>query len=135
MTDVFYWRPAPEHPACWEWPISDGVRAAAAAATDFTGDSVLAEWQAGRCAVCADTLEVLDHDHQTGSIRGWLCRSCNNREWRWRTGVFQEYRERSPAVILGIVARYWSPLTGWAEPTPPVEYDMWRDNPMRGIGL
>lgn len=35
--------------------------------------------QAGRCAICASpvALPALDHNHETGQIRGVLCHSCN----------------------------------------------------------
>lgn len=36
--------------------------------------------QAGRCLVCGrvpDHEMVIDHDHQSGRIRGLLCRTCN----------------------------------------------------------
>ena len=39
--------------------------------------------QGGRCAICADLFEgqyrskCIDHDHETGQIRGILCRRCN----------------------------------------------------------
>jgi hypothetical protein len=40
----------------------------------------LVERQDGRCAICAerpdDRLHV-DHDHDTGAVRGLLCRNCN----------------------------------------------------------
>src|SRR5262245_7825699 len=36
------------------------------------------ERRVGACEVCgSDALLHLDHDHATGSIRGWLCRTCN----------------------------------------------------------
>ena len=39
------------------------------------------EKQQGRCAICGDEPEVvhlrIDHDHETGAIRGLLCRNCN----------------------------------------------------------
>ena len=40
------------------------------------------EWynrQAGRCAICHTKPEILcvDHDHETGLIRGLLCNNCN----------------------------------------------------------
>ncbi|MEC4611825.1 endonuclease domain-containing protein [Tsukamurella tyrosinosolvens] len=39
----------------------------------------LRERQGGRCAVCARPVERLyvDHDHDTGAIRGALCNACN----------------------------------------------------------
>jgi hypothetical protein len=35
------------------------------------------ELMAGPCAICGGESQVLDHDHDTGQIRGALCRACN----------------------------------------------------------
>lgn len=59
---------------------------------------VLAIWekQKGRCAACRDSIAFagraaaqLDHDHVTGRVRGFLCRTCNIAE-----GFLKDY---SPA--------------------------------------
>lgn len=38
-----------------------------------------AEAKSGRCEICGKHKDMLnlDHDHSTGIIRGWLCRTCN----------------------------------------------------------
>jgi hypothetical protein len=35
--------------------------------------------KSGACEICSRVFEklVLDHCHDTGLIRGWLCRNCN----------------------------------------------------------
>jgi hypothetical protein len=36
------------------------------------------EKQGGKCALCAERTAVdVDHDHDTGAVRGLLCRACN----------------------------------------------------------
>lgn len=40
----------------------------------------LSERQGGRCAICGDVPKgrlVVDHDHETGKVRGLLCNFCN----------------------------------------------------------
>ncbi|MET9347693.1 endonuclease domain-containing protein [Streptomyces termitum] len=135
-------------PACWSWPTAPPTREDVLRrfwdGIDTTGYSpqvigllqetadvlagsdqeILKAWQAGRCAVCGETGRrlVLDHDHETGLVRGWLCVSCNTREGLavGPGSVFTRYRERSPAVILGLAVRYRDPLTGQhAQPDLP----------------
>lgn len=51
--------------------------------------AALMEIQQGRCAVCPSTGPlVVDHDHETGLVRGLLCRGCNVREGQWESGMF-----------------------------------------------
>lgn len=135
-------------PACWSWsaPTStdlEQLRASFSArprelfdADDAWGSLVMAHWHAGRCAICGhERALVEDHDHRTGLVRGWLCRSCNTLEGAGHGGVFAKYRSVSPATICGVRERYWNPFTKeYAEPVPPPA-DPWKDNPMRGVGL
>lgn len=49
--------------------------------------AALNQLQGGCCAVCrAEGRLVADHDHDTGRLRGLICRSCNQREGRLRSG-------------------------------------------------
>lgn len=120
----------PPEPACWAWPIP----------TPGAGDPllVLTLWQDDRCAVCGhqDSRLVLDHDHQTALVRGWLCRSCNSSEPH-RGGVFDLYRDRPPAGMLGVEVVYVSAVTGPARPAAPpdTDADRWQANPLVGVGL
>ena len=34
--------------------------------------------QGGRCAICGDPAQHLDHDHETGAMRQMLCQRCNH---------------------------------------------------------
>jgi len=50
----------------YEYGISDDAYQALVQAED------------GRCAICKEAAKLhLDHDHQTGKIRGLLCGACN----------------------------------------------------------
>lgn len=103
-------RLAARDPVCWSWDptVPEG---------HDDQRSAFGAWHAGRCAVCGyrDVRLVDDHDHETGLIRGLLCRSCNGRE-PYDDGLFRKYRERPPSQILGIRLRYWDPFHGWAQP-------------------
>ncbi|MGW1135718.1 endonuclease domain-containing protein [Streptomyces griseoluteus] len=122
---------AARDPECWSWPSSLDWNDVA----DFCGGPIegllerfeaeeahalyiaLAAWHRDRCAVCGyrDPRLVRDHDHETGMIRGLLCRSCNGLEPH-DDGLFEKYRSQPPAQILGIRLRYYSRAHGWVEP-------------------
>lgn len=115
-------------------------RAADSIADDGAG--ALALWQDGRCAICGKVRDlVCDHNHETGLVRGWLCQSCNTAEGTNREPdtIFARYRERPPAAILGVTARYLNPVTGeYATPGAAREVDWqdkWTDAASEDIGL
>jgi hypothetical protein len=154
---------------CWGWPTAlptqEGIRQAFLADAERKGctpgqagvlwdleraadalvggdDSALARWQNGRCAICGRVSDlVCDHDHETGLVRGWLCRSCNTTEGRNKEPdtIFARYRERPPAAILGLTIRYLNPATGeYAQPQLARETDWadkWIDAASEDIGL
>lgn len=101
-------------PACWSW----------AAPWDGLPDDPwyrLVDWQDDRCAICGTRSRglVLDHDHETALVRGWLCASCNISEGHdgRDVGLYAKYRQRNPAKILGVRFRYVG-IFGEAEPEP-----------------
>jgi hypothetical protein len=124
-------------PACWLWPVTKTAVNAlrqCRSAGDVLNESraiyyAMFDWQRGCCAACGnggrpdvdgdvpDDNMVLDHDHLTGLVRGWLCRSCNIREGKGGGQLFGRYRERPPAKILGVEVWYFDERHGvWAEP-------------------
>lgn len=133
-------------PACWRWPAP-------------TPGQTVDDWFAEFCAICGNVSETIDHCHETGLVRGHLCRRCNRREGRWPGGIYKRYRERPPAVIVGHTRRYDD--TEWAlgepeqwvvdqlglVPADPavaarylaaaarLTYDTRRDNPLKRMGL
>jgi len=158
---------SPPAPVCWGWPVelpseedarrkfferlkhpdltpgqADVLWSLERAASGLGGESILADWQGGRCAVCGRASDlVLDHDHASGLVRGWLCRSCNTLEGTHREPgtIFSLYRERHPAAILGLTIRYLNPVTGeYAAPQIAREVDWdekWTDAASEDIGL
>ena len=96
----------------------------------------LYDFQAGRCAMCGygDADLVIDHDHQTGMVRGLLCRSCNVSEphndheaWRlWRAGA-------TPMAMLGIEDEYSAPF--YYGPPRQTVRDQRLSDAVRGMGL
>ena len=124
-------------PACWRWEVPDSP-APRDPDPDVAGLAMIEEWQAGRCGICSSQRRlVTDHDHSTGLIRGLLCYRCNIAEAFQTVGPYRRYRERPPAAILGVQARYWNPLArGYAQPqTATREADKWTDAASEDIGL
>lgn len=101
-------------PACWSWEVTrDALDAAYRARQCNDARDVLMHWQLGRCAICAapDRWLVLDHDHDSGLVRGLLCESCNCAEG-WRDlPVIAKYRHIHPAYILDLRVRYVAPYS------------------------
>ena len=62
--------------------------------------------QTGECAICGETIALfsekgsdvqiafVDHDHETGEVRGLLCRGCN-----YGLGNFKDSEERLISAI------------------------------------
>lgn len=98
-------------PACHRWEAPS-----APPPDHLTCTAALRRWQAGACAVCSATQGrlVVDHCHATGLVRGLLCSSCNTAEGIGAAQVFAAYRERPPAVILGLEEQYGSVWDGFA---------------------
>ncbi|MFG2532811.1 endonuclease domain-containing protein [Streptomyces sp. NPDC048516] len=105
-------------PICWSWPVDRP-----GAASEEQAEDRLRAWQDGRCAICGGVERlVTDHDHDTGLVRGLLCRTCNTNEgMNGLPGtVYDRYRERHPTKMLGVQLRYWDPFRKeFAQPAPP----------------
>lgn len=125
-------------PACHDLPVrirelDERRRDLASKFTGLSSDMldliVLLEAQCtglGHCAFCgrygfSDLSElVVDHDHETGNVRGFLCRSCNSTEWR-RYGnrsrrdvdAWCRYREHPPTQMFGLRIPYSTRVLGW----------------------
>ncbi|MDX3353877.1 endonuclease domain-containing protein [Streptomyces sp. ME01-24h] len=97
-------------PACHVWQVPSGEVPPHLSATD-----ALRRWQAGACAMCSASLQrlLVDHCHKTGRVRGLLCTSCNTAEGLTSSPAFAAYRERPPAVMLGVEDQYGSAWDGF----------------------
>ena len=94
----------PTVPACASWPVP----------STFNPGGLwceLALWHDGRCGICGPCWGdlVLDHDHETGLVRGYLCRGCNAKEGarypapaiaHWRAGL-------NSAALVGLREVYY----------------------------
>lgn len=72
--------------------------------------SPMRAWQDGRCGMCGFREQLVeDHCHETGLVRGLLCRSCNTLEGmsgrnfeQWRAGVNVAAEMGVEIVYVGI---------------------------------
>jgi len=86
--------------------------------TPFSHEQFLAmlEAQGHRCAICAITINGnshVDHNHETGQVRGLLCQPCN-----MALGVLERF------ITSGHVQAYLQLATGEEEESPlPPYYD------------
>lgn len=86
--------------------------------------------QGGVCAVCKRKLTgkvvaCLDHNHETGFIRGVLCRACNRLEGQVKNRVTMAGGKENPVEILINLAKYWehhsTPRYPYLHPTHKTE--------------
>lgn len=67
--------------------------------------------QDGTCWLCdidlTKVMPCLDHDHETGKIRGVLCQNCNGIEGKIHNLVRRAKREMSKQDYLGRIIQYW----------------------------
>jgi len=83
-----------------------------------SGIYILRAFQQDRCAICGykDDLQM-DHCHESGLIRGLLCRSCNVGEGKSNHPKYVAYRKVYPTKILGLKIPYRLYVSGY--PPPP----------------
>lgn len=71
----------------------------------------LLEQQDGRCAICRrkprNRRLAVDHDHNTGAVRGLLCHTCNHYVLRFIEG--DPIACHSAALYIGNIARDYGP--------------------------
>lgn len=104
-TNPEWW--APPAPDCWygDWEAQPTV---------WTPEGQLAflrGWQEGRCAICSRSAPlVLDHDHSTSLVRGYLCLRCNVKEGMsvGPTDVYAMWRACPLTAMLGLRITYSS---------------------------
>ncbi len=75
--------------------------------------AILLAEQDGFCGICGHPLwelpekdACLDHDHQTGAVRGVLCRNCNSIEGRIHHYTRRACRKRTPLAWLKKLVQY-----------------------------
>lgn len=82
---------------------------------------ILAE-QGGRCAICALPIkkDCLDHDHDTGAVRGVCCSGCNALLGKVENN-FKRYGVQNLAAfcngLAGYLQKHTLNITGYLHPT------------------
>ncbi len=90
-----YQRATPEH--VWRWKLKNRY-----GLTAEEYEAIL-ESQGGGCAICEKTPEEagkrlsVDHDHETGDVRGLLCQSCN-----LALGMIEDHLDAALAYLAGV---------------------------------
>jgi hypothetical protein len=76
--------------------------------------ATLLKRQSGKCDICGEPVgagtkktAALDHDHDTGYVRGVLCINCNGIEGKIRNLVRRLGRGRTKTEMLASVLAYW----------------------------
>lgn len=68
--------------------------------------------QGGECWLCNIDLKTvvpcLDHDHETGRIRGVLCQNCNGIEGKIKNLARRAKREKTSYDFVAKVLSYWN---------------------------
>ncbi len=90
--------------------------------------------QGGKCAICqihivhTDKIPVLDHDHNTGAIRGVLCNNCNGLEGKVINLATCGKRKETPLAWLTRLTAYLSEhltnRTGLIHPTHKTDEEL-----------
>ena len=127
-------------PTCWLWPVYPlpALRRGHGESVYYkTSTRALIDWwQVGRCAICGTDQEnlKLDHDHNTGYIRGYLCHPCNIWEGKANDLVLRRYRQWHPATILQLPPeRHVDPFTGVAAQPKNRDVDIWASSGSLGL--
>jgi hypothetical protein len=126
----FYKRPKPAY-LIWErGEPKRGVEAKTL--NDYDGYRALHTWQDKRCAMCGRDGEktVLDHCHETGLARGFLCSSCNTKELTQGNNIeWKIYKSFPPAKLLGLSFYY----NDFGQAPYPIEHPFSKDEISAGI--